>query len=138
MGIVFQFFNLIPILTVAENFALPYSLKGKSEREITARVQALLSDVDLLGRLDHYPHEISGGELQRVAIARALVKDPSIVLADELTGDLDTKTGEKVMNYLKSINKLEKQTVIVVTHDLNIANKTDKIYQILDGKIINE
>jgi len=87
--------------------------------------------------LNHRPSQLSGGQQQRVAIARALVNRPSIFLTDEPTRDLDTTTGDKVINYLKSINELEEQSIIIVTHDFNIADRTDKIYQILDGVFIN-
>lgn len=137
IGIIFQFYNLIPVLNCFENIELPMISAGVKKAERRKRVEDLVHKVGLEKHMDHKPSELSGGQQQRVAIARALVNHPSIVLADELTGNLDTRTGEKVMNYLKSINKLEEQTIIVVTHDLNVANKTDKIYQISDGKFIN-
>ncbi len=138
VGIVFQFFNLIPILTVAENVALPYSLKGKSEREITARVQALLGDVDLLGRLDHYPHEISGGEMQRVAIARALINQPQLVLADEPTGNLDSRTGHQVMETMASLSERNHITFILATHSKEAASYASRKLHMRDGSLSSE
>lgn len=137
IGMIFQFYNLIPVLNSFENIELPMISAGVKKNERRKRVEDLIHKMGLEKHMDHKPNELSGGQQQRVAIARALANHPSIVLADELTGNLDTKTGGKVMNYLKSINKLEEQTVIIVTHDLNIAEKTDKIYQISDGKFIN-
>ncbi|MHA1143719.1 MAG: ABC transporter ATP-binding protein [Candidatus Helarchaeota archaeon] len=137
IGFIFQFYNLIPVLTAYENVELPLIAAGIKKKERKQRVLDLLTKVKLADRLKHKPEELSGGQQQRVAIARALVNRPSIVLADELTGDLDSKTGEEIMSYLISLNKLEKQTFIIVTHDMNIARKTSKIYQIKDGKISN-
>jgi len=137
IGFIFQFYNLIPVLTCFENIELPLISAGVKKSERKKRVEGLIHKVELEKYMDHKPNELSGGQQQRVAIARALVNRPSLILADELTGDLDTKTGEKIINYLKSINESEKQTVIIVTHNFNIANKTNRIYQILDGILIN-
>jgi ABC-type lipoprotein export system ATPase subunit len=135
VGIVFQFFNLIPILTVAENVALPHSLQGKSEREIQARVQALLSEVDLLDRLNHYPHEISGGELQRVAIARALINKPQLVLADEPTGNLDSRTGHLVMETMARLSERHRTTFILATHSSEAASYASRKLHMRDGSL---
>jgi len=135
VGIVFQFFNLIPILTVAENVALPHSLQGKPEREIEARVQALLSDVDLLDRLNHYPHEISGGELQRVAIARALINKPQLVLADEPTGNLDSRTGQQVMETMARLSERHHTTFILATHSNEAASYASRKLHMRDGTL---
>ena len=135
VGIVFQFFNLIPILTVAENVALPHSLQGKSEREIEARVQALLSDVDLLDRLNHYPHEISGGELQRVAIARALINKPQLVFADEPTGNLDSRTGHQVMETMARLSERHRTTFILATHSSEAASYATRTLHMRDGTL---
>jgi ABC-type lipoprotein export system ATPase subunit len=135
VGIVFQFFNLIPILTVAENVALPHSLQGKSEREIEARVQALLGDVDLLDRLNHYPHEISGGELQRVAIARALINKPQLVLADEPTGNLDSRTGHQVMETMARLSQRHRTTFILATHSSEAASYASRTLHMRDGSL---
>ena len=135
VGIIFQFFNLIPILTVAENVALPHSLQGKSEREIEARVQALLGDVDLLDRLNHYPHEISGGELQRVAIARALINKPQLVLADEPTGNLDSRTGQQVMETMARLSERHRTTFILATHSSEAASYASRKLHMRDGTL---
>ena len=135
VGIVFQFFNLIPILTVAENVALPHSLQGKSEKEIQSQVQALLSDVGLLDRLNHYPHEISGGELQRVAIARALINKPQLVLADEPTGNLDSRTGHQVMEIMARLSERHRTTFILATHSSEAASYASRTLHMRDGRI---
>jgi putative ABC transport system ATP-binding protein len=137
IGFIFQFYNLIPVLTCFENVELPLISAGVKKSERKKRVEYLIHKVELEKYMDHKPNELSGGQQQRVAIARALVNRPSLILADELTGDLDTKTGEKIINYLKSINDSEKQTIIIATHDLNVANKTNRIYQIVDGRFTN-
>jgi putative ABC transport system ATP-binding protein len=137
IGFIFQFYNLIPVLTCRENIELPLISVGMKKNERKERVLDLIHKVGLEKHLNHKPNQLSGGQQQRVAIARALVNRPSIVLADEPTGDLDTTTGDKVINYLKLINELEEQSIIIVTHDFNIADRTDKIYQILDGVFIN-
>jgi ABC-type lipoprotein export system ATPase subunit len=135
VGIVFQFFNLIPILTVAENVALPYSLQGKSDNEIQTRVQELLADVDLLARQNHYPHEISGGEMQRVAIARALVNQPQLVLADEPTGNLDSRTGQQVMELMAELGNRHQTTFILATHSAEAASYASRSLVMRDGKL---
>ena len=135
VGIVFQFFNLIPILTVAENVALPYSLQGKSDKEIQTRVQELLGDVELLERQDHYPHEISGGEMQRVAIARALINKPQLVLADEPTGNLDSDTGHQVMEIMAELSKRHQITFILATHSSEAAAYAGRKLHMRDGSL---
>jgi ABC-type lipoprotein export system ATPase subunit len=138
VGIVFQFFNLISILTVAENVALPYSLQGRSDKEIQARVQDLLSDVDLLERQDHYPHEISGGEMQRVAIARALINQPQLVLADEPTGNLDSRTGHQVMEIMAELSNRHQTTFILATHSAEAAAYASRKLHMRDGMLSSE
>jgi ABC-type lipoprotein export system ATPase subunit len=138
VGIIFQFFNLLPILTVAENVALPYSLQGKSEREIQARVQELLSDVDLVERQSHYPHEISGGEMQRVAIARALVNQPQLVLADEPTGNLDSRTGHQVMETMARLSEQRRTTFVLATHSSEAASYASSKLYMRDGTLSSE
>lgn len=133
----FQFYNLIPVLTCFENVELPLITAGVKKKERKQRTMELLTKVGLEDRLHHKPEELSGGQQQRVAIARAIVNRPSIVLADELTGNLDTKTGDKIMDYLISLNKSEQQTFILITHNIKISEKTDKILRIQDGKLIN-
>jgi len=135
VGFIFQQFNLIPTLTVKENIMLPMSLQDIDEYEKERRVMELLKKVDLLDRAEHYPNQISGGEQQRVAIARALANDPPVILADEPTGNLDTHTGERVMDVLKKLNK-EGKTIVMVTHSPELAKEyADIIYWLRDGKI---
>ena len=135
VGFIFQSFNLIPNLTTKENVMLPMLFQGMTKEERDSRAEKLLKLVDLEDRIDHYPNQLSGGQQQRVAIARALANDPEVILADEPTGNLDTKTGEKVMHFLKDLNKKGK-TIIIVTHDANLAQAyAEKIYWLKDGKI---
>jgi putative ABC transport system ATP-binding protein len=135
IGFIFQQFNLIPNLTAKENIMLPMVFQETDEYERNKRAEELLKLVELEDRKNHYPSELSGGQQQRVAIARALANDPEVVLADEPTGNLDTKTGEIVMKFLDKLNQKGK-TIIIVTHDPDIALKhAKKIYWIKDGKI---
>ena len=138
VGIVFQFFNLIPILTVSENVALPYMLQGRREREVQARVEELLEDVDLWERRDHYPHEISGGEMQRVAIARALINRPRLVLADEPTGNLDSRTGRQVMEVMADLSERHRTTFVLATHSREAATFASRKMHMLDGSLSSE
>lgn len=138
VGIIFQFFNLIPILSVAENVALPFTLQGRAEREVEARVQRLLTDVDLWERRNHYPHEISGGEMQRVAIARALVNRPRLVLADEPTGNLDSRTGHQVMEMMAELSKRHHTTFILATHSEEAASYASRRLFMRDGAVSAE
>ena len=138
VGIIFQFFNLIPILTVAENVALPFSLQGKSERDIQARVHELLREVDLMERQAHYPHEISGGEMQRVAIARALINKPQLVLADEPTGNLDSRTGHQVMETMARLSEQHRTTFILATHSREAASYATRKLRMRDGSLSSE
>ena len=137
VGFIFQFYNLLPVLTALENVELPMLIAGKSKAERHERAIDLLKKVDLLDRKDHKPDELSGGERQRVAIARALANNPLILLADEPTGDLATETGESVLEQLKEVNKTEKQTLVLVTHDTSIAQQTHRIFRIKDGVIVS-
>lgn len=135
IGFIFQQFNLIPNLTAKENIILPMSFQYLSEEEKEKRAIALLKLVELDNRIDHYPNELSGGQQQRVAIARALANNPEVILADEPTGNLDTRTGEIVMKFLNKLNEKGK-TIIIVTHDKNLAlNHAKKIYWLKDGTI---
>ena len=135
IGFIFQQFNLIPTLTVKENVMLPMSLQGYSQWEREEKVNKLLHKLNLYERADHFPNQISGGQQQRVAIARALANDPEVILADEPTGNLDTKTGEIVMDFLKELNK-EGRTIIMVTHSPELAKEyADIVYWLKDGKI---
>ncbi|MEM2866640.1 MAG: ABC transporter ATP-binding protein [Candidatus Hadarchaeales archaeon] len=138
IGFVFQFYNLIPVLTAFENVELPMLISGKPREERRRRTEELLELVGLSQRGHHRPDELSGGEQQRVAIARALANRPSIVLADEPTGDLDTKTGREVVEALRRAAKEEEVAVIVVTHDPAVAERADRVLRIRDGRIVKE
>lgn len=135
VGFIFQFYNLLPVLTALENVELPMLIAGIPKDERVKRATELLAKVDLLQRKDHKPDELSGGERQRVAIARALSNRPTILLADEPTGDLDTESGLAILNLLKEVNKTENQTLILVTHDSNIAKQANRVFHIRDGMI---
>ena len=134
VGFVFQQFNLIPSMNATENVALPMLFRGKSKKERTGRAENILQKVGLGDRLTHMPSELSGGQRQRVSIARSLANDPDIILADEPTGNLDTETGEKIMDLLTELNE-EGKTIIMVTHDEKDANYANRVINIVDGKI---
>lgn len=136
IGFVFQTFNLMPHLTALENVMLPMVFQGKLLKQRKTRAKQLLTSVGLEKRINHHPAELSGGERQRVAIARAFANDPEIVIADEPTGNLDSVTGKKIMQLLKRFHKEEKKTIIVVTHDPNIADYSENIVNIKDGELI--
>jgi putative ABC transport system ATP-binding protein len=138
MGFVFQFFNLIPTLTTEENVALPMIIDGRRPRDYQQRVDHLLELVGLTGRRDHTPDQLSGGEQQRVAIARALVTEPAIVLADEPTGNLDSRSGDEILRLLRRLCDELNQTVVMVTHDPRAASYADRIVFLQDGRIIDE
>jgi len=135
VGFVFQFFNLLPRLTALKNVELPSALAEDSERESMNKVQRMLKLVGLEERSSHRPSELSGGEQQRVAIARALINNPKIVLADEPTGNLDTKTGLEIIQLMRKLNKEKKQTFVIITHDQSIAETADRIIYLKDGLI---
>ncbi|MAH49352.1 hypothetical protein CMI37_26245 [Candidatus Pacearchaeota archaeon] len=135
IGFIFQNFNLIPNLTVKENVMLPMMFQGLDSFERAKIAEELLEKVELDDRMDHYPNQISGGQMQRVAIARALANDPDVILADEPTGNLDTKTGEKVMAFLKKLNQ-EGKTIIMVTHEPELAEAyARRVFWLKDGKV---
>jgi putative ABC transport system ATP-binding protein len=136
VGYIFQFYNLIPVLSAFENVELPMLISGTPKKEREERAHLLLENVGLHGREKHRPDELSGGEQQRVAIVRALANKPSVVLADEPTGDLDSKTGKDVMQALRDLSRNEGATVIVVTHDSMVANLASRIFEMKDGRII--
>jgi putative ABC transport system ATP-binding protein len=136
IGFIFQQFNLIPTLTALENVMLPMAFQNKPLEERKKRATTLLTDVGLGDRLHHKPTELSGGQQQRVAIARSLSNDPEVILADEPTGNLDSVTGKKFMDFLKDLNKREDKTIIMVTHDKNVASHAQRTEILKDGKII--
>lgn len=138
IGFIFQFFNLIPRMDALGNVELPMTIRGVPSSRRTERALELLKLVGLEERADHKPSQLSGGEQQRVAIARALSNEPNLILADELTGNLDSKTGAEIMNLLKNLNKKEDKTFILITHDPNVGQNTDRLVQLRDGEIIGE
>ena len=135
IGFIFQTFNLMPTLNVLENVALPMVFQGIEKADRIERAKELLNKVSLSHRLEHLPNELSGGERQRVAIARALANNPEVLLADEPTGNLDSKTGEQIIKLFEDLNK-EGMTVIMVTHDLQLAKHANKIIKLKDGEIV--
>jgi ABC-type lipoprotein export system ATPase subunit len=135
IGFVFQFFNLLPTLTALENVTLPLVLDGRSRAEADQRAALLLETVGLKKRLHHLPEALSGGEIQRVAIARALAFNPPILLADEPTGNLDSKTGQDVLALLRQINREHGSTVVMATHSQEAAHCADRTIQLRDGRI---
>lgn len=136
IGFVFQFFNLIPSLTALQNVELPMVFNRMGQAKRKKRAAELLTMVGLGNRMDHKQSELSGGERQRVAIARALSNDPSLIFADEPTGNLDSKSGKEIVNILKNLNK-EGRTIVLVTHDPKLSRNAKKNIKIKDGKIIN-
>jgi putative ABC transport system ATP-binding protein len=134
IGFVFQFFHLIPSLTAFENVAVPMEIQGA--RDAASRAKALLDEVGLGGRSHHYPSQLSGGEQQRVALARALANDPPIVLADEPTGNLDTVNGRHIMELLRNIHRARGTTLILVTHDADLAAMADARITLRDGRVV--
>lgn len=138
IGLVFQLDNLLPGLTVRENVEVPMYGQGRSIRQRHARAMELLAFVGLEGRANSRPPELSGGERQRVAIARALANEPAIVLADEPTGRLDSTTSGRVMDLLEALRREQGVTVVVVTHDPEVARRADRIVSMLDGRIVDD
>ena len=138
LGFIFQQFNLIQRMNSLDNVEVPLVITGMPRSKRRERARELLELVGLKDRLDHKPTQLSGGEQQRVAIARALANDPNILLCDELTGNLDSKTGQEIVNFLRKLNEDKKKTFVLVTHDPNVAQSTDRLLVIMDGKIVNE
>ena len=136
IGLIYQFYNLIPILNVEENITLPCDLDGPTVDK--QRLQDLLKTLGLENRKTHLPNQLSGGQQQRVSIGRAMINNPSIMLADEPTGNLDSKASEEIISLLKLSNKKFNQTVIIITHDLEIAKEAERVITIEDGKIIKD
>lgn len=137
IGFVFQQFNLLPRTTALDNVVLPLTYGKRGGKDVRERALEALSEVGLEDRADHSPSELSGGEQQRAAIARALINDPSIILADEPTGNLDTKSGDEIMTIFERLNK-EGRTIILITHEKYIADHTERIIHLQDGKIVND
>ena len=137
IGFIFQSFNLIGNLTALENVMLPMWFRGVSIEEREKKAKELLTDVGLGDRIKHRPGELSGGQMQRVAIARALANDPDIIVADEPTGNLDSKSGKQVMQMIKELNEKKGKTVLMVTHDINIGKFAKRKLRLFDGKIVN-
>ncbi len=135
VGFIFQSFNLIPTRTAVENVEVPLMLAGVGRRERRDRALALLSQVGLARRAAHKPNELSGGEMQRVAIARALANQPALLLADEPTGNLDSRTGRDILNILRALVEESGVTLLLVTHDPNVAGHADRIVHMLDGRV---
>ena len=138
IGFVFQFFNLLPTLSAEENVALPLLLDGKRPRDVRDRVAAALEAVGLAHRRGHRPDEMSGGEMQRAAIARALVIEPKVILADEPTGNLDSATGEQILELIRKANRDRGATVVMVTHDAKAATRGSRLVTMRDGVIVGD
>ena len=135
IGFIFQFFNLIPTLTVFENVAFPLSLAKRPKREIAERVDEVLRRVGLTHRATHYPNELSGGEMQRVAIGRAVVHRPPLILADEPTGNLDSKNGALILDLIREVHDALKPTIVMATHSTHAAGYGDYVIQVTDGRV---
>ena len=138
VGFIFQFYNLMPVLTAFENVELPLLLTGLSRRQRQAHVESALAMVKLTDRMDHYPNELSGGQQQRVAIARALVTDPTLIVADEPTGDLDRTTGEEVLALMDELHRDLGKTIVMVTHDPKAASRAGRMVHLEKGVLVDE
>jgi len=137
VGFIFQFYNLMPVLSAYENIELPLLLTSLSRRERRERVEVALSLVGLSDRAEHYPGELSGGQQQRVAIARAIITDPTLIVADEPTGDLDRATGEEILGLLERLNSELGKTILIVTHDPKAAEKAHRIVHLEKGELVD-
>ena len=138
IGFIFQFFNLLPTLTCLENVGLPLHLRGWTRTRVQERARELLTLVQLSHRLRHLPEELSGGERQRVAIARALSIYPPVLLADEPTGNLDTRTGEDILTLIRDLHARLGSTVVIVTHDMNVARSCGRTITLRDGQVVED
>ncbi|KGM41444.1 ABC transporter ATP-binding protein [Aquabacterium sp. NJ1] len=138
VGFIFQFYNLMPVLTAYENVELPLLLTNLSRRQRKAHVEACLAMVGLSDRMDHYPNELSGGQQQRVAIARALVTDPTLIVADEPTGDLDRATGEEVLKLMDELHRDLGKTIVMVTHDPKAASRASRMIHLEKGVLVDD
>ncbi|MFC1805021.1 ABC transporter ATP-binding protein [Candidatus Omnitrophota bacterium] len=138
IGFIFQFYHLLPELNVLENVALPGVLRSwRDRKKVRSAAGAILYTLGLSGRIDHLPNQLSGGEQQRVAIGRALINKPQLLLCDEPTGNLDSQNGRKIIDLLRRVNKKEKMTLVMVTHDRDIAQAADRVIHLKDGSIFN-
>ena len=137
IGFVFQFYHLLSEFTVLENVVMPGLISGCKKKELKDRSLELLEKVGLADRITHFPSELSGGERQRVAIARSLINQPDLLLCDEPTGNLDSKTGEEIIGLIKKINYENQMTVVLVTHNIDLTKVTDKVYHLRDGLLVN-
>ncbi|MBS6611066.1 MULTISPECIES: ABC transporter ATP-binding protein [Peptoniphilus] len=135
IGFVFQNFNLIPRSNALKNVELPMTYAGVEKKERTERAEKLLEIVEMKDRMNHLPNELSGGQKQRVAIARSMANNPDIILADEPTGALDSKTGRNVMDLFHKLNEVEKRTIVIITHNLELAEEATRIYKMTDGRV---
>jgi putative ABC transport system ATP-binding protein len=138
LGFIFQFFNLLPTLSAIENVVMPALLAGKSRDEMEPKAKLLLEQVGLKGRWNHRPDELSGGEMQRVAVARAILGEPALLLADEPTGNLDSKTGAEVLRLIREATQVRGLTVVMVTHDARAAEVGDRLVRLADGVIVGD
>ncbi|KXS40878.1 ABC transporter ATP-binding protein [Methanolobus zinderi] len=138
LGFIFQYHHLLPDFSAVENVMMPLLIAGKSKKEAKKIASGLLDDVGLGNRMDHRPNQLSGGQAQRVAVARALANGPSIVIGDEPTGNLDTKSSDMIYELLRKLNRDKGQTFILVTHDEKMAKKTDRIIRLVDGKVYED
>jgi len=138
MGFVFQFYNLLPVLNAVENVEMPLLVSRVSGKQAREKAMAALAMVGLADRVQHVPAELSGGERQRVTIARSLVNDPAIVWADEPTGDLDSENALGITELMRSLNREQGYTFVIVTHDIAVGNRTDRIVRMMDGQIVEE
>ena len=136
IGIIFQSFYLIPTLTALENVSIPHELNGGNQSEKKAK--KLLASLNLTNRLNHYPGQLSGGEQQRLAVARAFINSPKLILADEPTGNLDSQNSRNIINILEELHSKHKVTLVLVTHDQDIASRAQRIIQLRDGRIISD
>ena len=138
IGFIFQDFNLLPTLDALENVMLPLRYRRRRDPGGAARARRLLEEVDLGDRLDHRPSELSGGQAQRVAIARALVNEPALVLGDEPTGEVDSETSQQLLDLMRRMNREKGVTFVIVTHDLEIAARTDRVIRLRDGRVASD
>lgn len=136
IGYVFQLYHLLPVLSAYENVELPLLIHSMNKKERRARVEAVMEQVGLADRMNHRPNELSGGQEQRVAIARALVTDPSLIVADEPTGDLDRQSADEILDLLQSLSEVQKRTIVMVTHDPKAAARASRLLELEKGKLL--